>query len=86
MSDVYAEAVRRNERRQEILAKGVGLADLQEYEVLTLKLAEAVPTLLRAITDVIAFKDELLADESTVSAVSRAFAEEIDRALKGQRR
>lgn len=72
-------------RRQEILDCGVGLADLDEYNVLTLKLAEAVPTLVRAIKNVIVLHDELVTDESTVFAVSHAFAAEIVRALKGQR-
>lgn len=72
-------------RRQEILAHGCPLTELDECSVLTLKLAEAVPGLLRAIQGVIAFEDELRRDTSTVSTVSRAFADEINRALKGQR-
>lgn len=73
-------------RRQELLNNGLGLADLDEYNVLTLNLAEGVPLLLRALNDVIAFRDELTATpEGPVAPVARAFAHEIDRALKGQR-
>ncbi len=72
-------------RRRDILDNGCGLATLDEYNVLTLQLAEAVPGLLRAINDVIGLRDELSRDGSTVSAVARAFADELDRALKGQR-
>lgn len=39
----------------------------------------------KAIQRVIEFRDELLQNESTVFAVSHAFAKEIDRALKGHR-
>lgn len=85
MSEIFDAAARRSQRRQELLDRGLGLADLEEYNVLTLQLAMAAPALLRAINDVIKLKDELLADESAVSAVARAFAAEIYRALEGQR-
>lgn len=73
------------ERRKDILDRGCPLADLDEYNVLTLKLAETVPTLLRAVKDVVALRDELAVDKSSVATVAKAFSDEIDRALKGQR-
>lgn len=83
--DLLETVVQQAARRQEILDRGCGLDDLYEYNVLTLKLAEPAPSMLRAIKDVIALRDELLRDESTVSAVAHGFGNEIYRALKGQR-
>lgn len=72
-------------RYEEILGAGVPLDLLQEFETLKVKMAAAVPSLLRAIKDVAAFRDELLRNSGPVETVSRAFGLEIDRALKGQR-
>jgi hypothetical protein len=38
-------------RRQDILDRGVGWADLDEYNALTLALAEAVPALLQIVKE-----------------------------------
>lgn len=72
-------------RRKQILDQGVGWELLEEYNSLTMKIAEAAPSLLRALNDIITLRDELSRDESQVSAVAHAFAAEIDRALKGKR-
>lgn len=73
-------------RRKQILDQGCPLADLDEYNVLTLKMAESVPSLLRAVQDVIALRDELNSPpDGPAAIVSKAFGQEIDRALKGQR-
>lgn len=81
------ETVKRQvDRRQAILDQGIGLGELDEYNVLTLNIAQGAKTLLRAIDDVISLRDELLATpDGPASAVAKAFGLEIDRALKGQR-
>jgi len=73
-------------RRQEILDKGISLMNLDEYNTLTLKLAESVPTLVRALKGVMTFRNELIRHDSLLSPIARAIAVEIDRALKGQRK
>lgn len=73
-------------RRQEIVDRGLGRADLDEYNILTLQLGEMAPTMFRALRDVVALRDELNCDDiNMVSTILKAFAAEIDRALKGQR-
>ena len=74
-------------RRQELLDQGIGLGELDEYNVLTLNIAQSASKLLRAVEDVIALRDELLATpDGPAAPVAKAFGLEIDRALKGQRR
>lgn len=86
MSLVFlGEVEQRSGRWRELLDAGIDAHNIGEYQVLTLQLAEAVPQLVRALTDVMRLRDELLRDTSTVSVVAHSFAQEIDRALKGQR-
>lgn len=72
-------------RYRQVLDDGIRADTVIEYNELSMKLAQAVPTLLRAVKDVMKFRDELLAHEGSVATVTRSFGDEIDRALRGQR-